>query len=43
MGPQGVEEVLPFGVLSDFEKKGLEAMLPDLIAQAKKGVEFVNK
>jgi hypothetical protein len=42
LGPQGVEEVLSFGELSAFEKKGLEAMIPDLIAQAKKGVEFVK-
>ena len=40
LGPNGVEEVLPFGPLSAFEQKGLDAMLPDLIAQAKKGVEF---
>jgi len=37
-----VEEVLPFGVLSAFEKSALDAMLPDLIAQAKKGVEFAK-
>lgn len=42
LGPNGVEEVLSFGKLSAFEQKGLEAALPDLIAQAKKGVEFVK-
>lgn len=42
LGPNGVEEVLSFGKLSAFEQKGLDAMLPDLIAQAKKGVDFVK-
>ena len=42
LGLNGVEEVLPFGALSAFEKEGLDKMLPDLIAQAKKGVEFVK-
>lgn len=42
LGPNGVEEVLHYGKLSAFEQKGLESMLPDLIAQAKKGVDFVK-
>eukprot|EP01039_Chlorochromonas_danica_P007285 gene7286-8062_t len=42
LGPNGVEEVLPFGKLSAFEQKGLDSMLPDLVAQAKKGVEFAK-
>lgn len=42
LGRNGVEEVLPFGKLSAFEQKGLDEMLPDLIAQAKKGVDFVK-
>ena len=42
LGRNGVEEVLHYGKLSAFEQKGLEAMLPDLIAQAKKGVDFVK-
>jgi malate dehydrogenase len=43
LGPNGAEEVLSFGSLSAFEQKNMDAMLPDLIAQAKKGVEFVSK
>jgi len=43
LGPNGVEEVLHFGKLSAFEQKGLDAMMPDLVAQAKKGADFVNK
>lgn len=42
LGPNGVEEVLPFGKLSEFEQKGLDAAIPDLIAQAKKGIEFAK-
>lgn len=42
LGKEGVEEVLHYGPLSAFEQKGLDAMIPDLIAQAKKGVEFVK-
>jgi len=43
LGPNGAEEVLSFGKLSEYEQAGLDKMLPDLIAQAKKGVEFANK
>lgn len=43
LGPNGAEEIHGMGELSAFEKEGLEAMLPDLIAQVKKGVEFANK
>jgi len=42
LGPNGVEEVLPYGKLSAAEQKTLDAMIPDLVAQAKKGVEFVK-
>lgn len=42
LGPNGVEEVLPFGKLSSYEEKVFNAMLPDLIAQVKKGQEFVK-
>ena len=41
LGPNGVDEVLSFGALSAFEQEGLDKMIPDLIAQAKKGVDFV--
>eukprot|EP01035_Chromulina_nebulosa_P018486 gene18486-24199_t len=42
LGPNGVEEIFPFGPLSPFEAKGLEEMLPDLTAQVKKGIEFIK-
>ena len=42
LGPSGAEKVIPFGVISAFEQATLDAMLPDLCAQAKKGVEYVK-
>lgn len=42
LGPNGVEEVLPFGALSAFEQTTFDAMLPDLVGQIKKGQEFVT-
>jgi len=41
-GPDGVAEVLPFGSLSAYEQGWFDKMLPDLKAQIKKGVDFVN-
>jgi malate dehydrogenase len=43
LGPSGAEEVLPFGPINEFEQQGLDALVPDLIVQAKKGIEFANK
>lgn len=43
LGPNGVEEVIPFGKLSSSEQKVFDEMLPDLIAQIEKGIKFVNK
>jgi len=42
LGPNGVEEVLHYGTLSKAEQATLDAMVPDLVAQAKKGVDFVK-
>jgi len=42
-GPNGVEEVLPYGELSAYEKAWFEKMLPELKAQIAKGEEFANK
>ena len=41
LGPNGVEEILSFGELSASEQATLDAMIPDLLAQAKKGKDFV--
>lgn len=41
LGPNGVEEVLHFGKISAYEQGVLDAMVPDLVAQAKKGIDFV--
>ena len=42
LGPAGVEVVIPFSNLTEAEKAGVETLVPDLIAQANKGIEFVN-
>lgn len=41
LGPNGIEEVLHYGKLSAYEQDILDKMIPDLVAQAKKGVDFV--
>uniref|UniRef100_A0A7S3NK97 Malate dehydrogenase n=1 Tax=Aureoumbra lagunensis TaxID=44058 RepID=A0A7S3NK97_9STRA len=43
LGPDGVEEIYGYGTISEFEEQGLKSMLPDLIAQAQKGIDFVKK
>lgn len=43
LGPNGVEEILSYGKLSAAEQKTLDTMVPDLVSQAKKGVEFATK
>lgn len=40
LGPDGVKEIHPFGELSPFEQDNFDKMLPDLIAQAEKGIAF---
>lgn len=42
LGPNGVEEVLPFGKLTPYEQSVLDDMLPDLVEHAEKGVNFVK-
>ncbi|OIS99074.1 PREDICTED: malate dehydrogenase, mitochondrial-like [Nicotiana attenuata] len=42
LGKNGVEEVLGLGPLSDYEKKGLEALLPELKSSIEKGIKFAN-
>jgi malate/lactate dehydrogenase len=41
LGPNGVEEVLHYGTVSPYEQDILDKMIPDLIAQAKKGTDFI--
>jgi hypothetical protein len=38
-----VEEVHSFGTLSGFEQEVFDSMIGDLVAQGKKGVDFVKK
>jgi len=42
LGPNGVEEFLPLGTLSDFEQEGMEAMKDLLTKNINAGVSFVN-
>jgi len=41
-GKDGVEEVLGFGDLTEYEQEWFDKMLPDLKKQIQKGVDFVN-
>ena len=43
LGPEGVEEVLPVGDMTEVEKKGFDEMLPQLKGNIEKGVAFANK
>ncbi|XP_076882531.1 malate dehydrogenase 1, mitochondrial-like [Bidens hawaiensis] len=43
LGKNGVEEVLGLGSLSDYEKQGLEALLPELKSSIEKGIAFAYK
>ena len=42
LGKQGVEEILDYGVLSDFEQQAKQDMLAGLRGDIKMGVDFVN-
>ncbi|KAK4355376.1 hypothetical protein RND71_024347 [Anisodus tanguticus] len=42
LGKNGVEEVLGLGQLTDYEKKGLEALKPELLSSIEKGIKFAN-
>lgn len=43
LGKNGAEEVLGLGALSDYEKQGLEALLPELKSSIEKGIKFANQ
>ncbi|CAM8948802.1 unnamed protein product [Rhodiola kirilowii] len=43
LGKNGVEEVLGLGQLSDYEKQGLESLLPELKSSIDKGINFANQ
>eukprot|EP00955_Chlamydomonas_euryale_P073890 361875-Chlamydomonas_euryale.AAC.12 len=42
LSTEGVEKINEIGALSDYEKEALKAMMPELIAQIEKGIEFVK-
>ncbi len=43
LGKQGIEEFLPYGEISAFEKKALETMVDGLQAEVEKGFAFVHQ
>lgn len=43
LGKNGVEEVLGLGPLSDYEKQGLESLMPELKTSIEKGIRFANQ
>ena len=42
LGPDGIKKIHGFGKLSAFEQANFDTMVPDLVAQAKKGVDYVK-
>merc|ERR1712226_968189 len=43
LGKDGVETIHDIGTVNDYEKKLIADMMPDLLAQAEKGVKFANQ
>lgn len=43
LGPEGVAKINGLGPLTDFEKHGLDAMIPELKAQIDKGLAFAKQ
>ncbi|KAI8846633.1 lactate/malate dehydrogenase [Chytridium lagenaria] len=43
LGPEGVSKIHPVPALNDFEKKLLEAAIPELKSNIQKGLDFANK
>ncbi|XP_047310213.1 malate dehydrogenase, mitochondrial-like [Impatiens glandulifera] len=43
LGKNGIEEVLGLGDLTDFEKLGLESLLPELKSSIEKGIKFAHQ
>merc|ERR1719281_786528 len=43
LGKEGVETIHDIGTVNDYEKKLIADMMPDLIAQAEKGIKWANQ
>ena len=43
LGPEGAEEVLGIGRLTDVEQKGFDEMIPILKGNIEKGIAFANE
>jgi malate dehydrogenase len=42
LGPNGISKILPLGEVTDYEKKLVEAALPELSTNIEKGVAFID-
>ena len=42
-GKDGIETVLGYGTISDYENQWLQKMIPELQNQITKGIDFANK
>lgn len=43
LGKNGVDEVLGLGPMSDYEKQGLELLIPELKSSIEKGIKFAHQ
>merc|ERR1712151_832259 len=43
LGKAGIEQIHDLGTVNEHEKKLIADMMPDLIAQAEKGIKFANQ
>ena len=43
IGPEGVMKIYPVGDITPYEQDLLDAAIPDIQANIKKGVEFANQ
>lgn len=43
LGPNGVEEIMGLGQITEYESKALEAMKSELASSIQKGVDFVHQ
>lgn len=41
LGPAGVSKILPLGKITEFEKKLIDAALPELVTNIEKGISFI--
>nr|QKY15218.1 malate dehydrogenase (MDH) [Polytomella parva] len=42
LSTEGVDKIIPFGEITEYEKEGLKLLMPELVASIEKGVKFVK-